>query len=293
MKRKCLTFGIILLFAGTCLVPTQNADMIQPMHPENRSALQSVISVSWGNETQKPLVPGGEPRTVHLSVTYDTVLVSLFIGKILLFYYLLKHQYVTIALEIGDIPSWSNASLSTSELRFPVTGAASSQTISLTIAVDEHAPAYHVGAVPINLAVDTLRGPFGFLPFVNGCEQSCSLNFIPGYLPHIIVEPASDFLNVTPGNTSHLPIAITNHGNGRTVVFVDIVDFPTGDWLISIPDQCIFEVNDTQEIILSVVPPSDFAGTETITISFTPHKYDDYSQQGNPVNITIDLICER
>jgi uncharacterized membrane protein len=99
-------------------------------------------------------------------------------------------------------------------------------------------------------------------------------------------------MNVTPGNTSHLHISITNTGNAKTAVYTELVDFPSGDWLISLPSQVILEVNESCDICLSVVPPSDFSGTESITITFTPYKADDHTHHGEPVLITIVVICE-
>jgi hypothetical protein len=305
-----MTVALILLLIGTSVIPITAQDIGKSvLHPSNVSGqktdmscskhlydgfgLGSVIRLSWNsNETQEPLKPGGAPRSINLTVTYDTLLSYPFIGKIILLYCIYTHQYVTVTLEVGDIPSWCNASLSNSQMRFPITGDESSQLTTLTVAVDEHAPAYKICTVPIHASVDTLRGPFGFLPFVNGYDQAASMNFIPGYLPRIIVTPASDVMNATPGNTSHLPITITNAGNARTLVRIEIVDRPSGDWLISIPSQVVLEINMSCESILSVVPPGDFNGTDTITMSFTPYKADDYTQHGDPVYITIVIICE-
>lgn len=309
MKGKCLIVGLILLLIGTNVIPITAHDIeksvLQTSYasgqktvssrsivPKGGSALQSIIYMSWGNGTQEPLVPGGEPRIITLTVTYVTVLGYPIIGQIILFYCLLTHQYVTVTLEVGDTPSWCTASLSNSQLRFPITGIESSQVTTLVVAVNEHAPAYELCPVPIHASVNTMRGPFGFLPFVNGYDQTSIMNCIPGYLPHIIVTPASDYINATPGNTSHLPINITNAGNAKTVVFTEIVEFPSGDWLIAIPSQVILEVNMSHESILSVVPPNNFSGTDTITMTFTPYKADDYSQHGEPVYVTIVVICE-
>jgi len=139
--------------------------------------------------------------------------------------------------------------------------------------------------------VDTLCGPFGFISFVNGSDYSFDIDFIPGYLPRINVTPASYFLNVTPFNTSHLPINITNTGNARTLVYMDIVDFPSG-WIIYIPSQVILEVDMSQEINLSVKPPNDFNGVDTITITFTPCMADNPTQHGEPVYLTIVVVYE-
>ena len=305
-----MTVALILLLIGTSVIPItaqdigisvlqpsnvsgQKTDMSCSKHLHDGFGLGSVIRLCWNsNETQEPLQPGGAPRSINLTVTYDTLLSYPFVGKIILLYCIYTHQYVTVTLEVGDIPSWCTTSLSNSQMRFPITGDESSQLTTLTVAVDEHAPAYKICTVPIHASVDTLQGPFGFLPFVNGYDQAASMNFIPGYLPCIIVTPASDVMNATAGNTSHLPITITNAGNARTLVRIEIVDRPSGDWLISIPSQVVLEINMNCESILSVVPPGDFNGTDTITMSFTPYKADDYTQHGDPVYITIVIICE-
>ena len=307
MRRKCLAVGLILLLIGTSVIPitaqdieksivqtssalAQKTSMSRSIVSRGGFGLQSVIHISWGNETQKPLVPGGEPRIINLTVTYGTVLRTPFSGQIVLLYCILIHQYMTVNLEVGDTPSWCTASLSNSQLQFPITDTMSSQTTTLTVTVNEYAPAYQLCSVFINASVDTLRGPFGFLPFVSGYWLTSIMNFVPGYLPRIIVIPASDYVNATPGDASHLPINITNAGNDRTVVYTDIVDFPSGHWLISIPSQVVLEVNMTSEIVLSVVPPNDFTGIENITFTFTPYKADDYTQYGEPVLITILVI---
>jgi hypothetical protein len=309
MRRKCLAVGLILLLIGTSVIPitaqdikksilqtssafTQKTIMSHSVVPRGGFGLQSVIHISRGNETQKPLVPGGEPRIINLTVTYGTVLRTPFSGKIVLLYCILRHQYMTVNLEVGDTPSWCTASLSNSQLQFPITDTMSSQTTILAVAVNEYAPAYQLFGVYINASVDTLRGPFDLLPFVSGYWLTSIMNFVPGYFPRIIVTPASDYINATPGNTSHLPINITNRGNDRTVVYIDIVDFPSGHWLISIPSQVVLDVNMNSEIILSIVPPNNFHGTDTITMTFTPCKADDYTQHGEPVNITIVVVCE-
>ncbi len=43
---------------------------------------------------------------------------------------------------------------------------------------------------------------------------------------------------------------------------------------------------------LVVRPPSNFSGTESITITFTPRAADNPTQYGEPVSITIVVICE-
>jgi hypothetical protein len=309
MNRTKLTIVFILFLIGASVIPTTaQKDMTVSSSSSTQNSttalsssailwggfgLHSVLYFSWdANGTQHPLPPGGPPRNVNLTISYLTVLGSLYVGKLILLYCRATQQSVTVTLEIGEIPTWCTASLSKTKLQFPVTGNVEEQTVTLTVAVDEHAPAYALGYVRIHASVNTLYGPFGLLPFVNGFDQTFTMCFFPGYLPHIIVVPASNHLNVTPGNTSYLPINITNHGNARTVVFTEIVEGLPGSWITYIPGQVTLEVNMSSEIVLSVVPPVDFNGTESITLSFTPYKADDYSQHGDPVYVTIEIICE-
>jgi hypothetical protein len=293
MKRKCLAVGIILLFVGTCIIPAQKTHINHDTAPRDGFGLQSVIYLSWDStEAMDPLEPGGAPRNVTLNVTYFTTLITPYLGRIILLYCLVTHQHVSVTLEIGEIPSWCTASLLNSEFQFPITGTASTQHTTIAVAVNEHAPMYSLCKVPINGSVETMRGPFSLLPFVHGFDQTCIMNFVPGYRPGIIVTPASDYLNTTPGHPSTLSINITNTGNARTAVVTDIVDTPPGNWMIDIPWYVILEVNMSGEMYLTVTPPNDFNGIETITISFTPYLADDPTQHGDPVNITIMVICE-
>lgn len=308
MNEKRSALVIVFLLITTCVTPLmeQNIEgtLSSSMVSDQRNkegfslsgdgwfSLDSALTISWkANDTQTPLEPGGAPRIVNLTVTYTTVLSYPLIGKIIRYYCMVTHQYVTVTLELGELPSWSSASLSTSEIQFPVSDAISSQNVSLSIAVDEHAPSYALCRIPIHAEVKTLRGPVGLIPLVNGCDQTASLSCLPGYLPHIIVEPESDYLNVFPGEMSHLSFFITNHGNARTVVKADIIDSPGDDWNVLVTDQIVLEEEGGSNFaFLYVTPPYDFYGTDTITVSFTPYKYDDMSQHGEPVNFTIELI---
>ena len=309
MNRTKLTIVFIFFLIGASVIPTitqKGMTVSSSSSLQNSTTALSSSTISWrdfipqsslyfswdANGTQYPLPPGGPPRNVNLTISYITVLGSRFVGKLILLYCRATQQSVVVTLEIGEIPTWCTASLSETQLQFPITGNVEEHTVTLTVAVDEHAPAYALGYVRIHASVNTVYGPFGLLPFVNGYDGTAMLSFLPGYLPHIIVIPASNHLNVTPGNTSILPITITNHGNARTAVFSEIVESPPEGWIIHIPGKVVVEVNMSSEIILSVVPPVDFNGTESLTLSFTPYKADDYTQHGDPVYVTIEIICE-
>ncbi|HWR63872.1 MAG TPA: hypothetical protein VN365_05665 [Candidatus Thermoplasmatota archaeon] len=304
--RKYVTVGIIFLFIGVCITPAIAQVGEGPSLPTRRSAqktdiglsgvlaggfaLESVISLSWNaNETEEPLKPGGAPQSVNITVTYQ-VLASSFLGRLILLYCLVTHQYATVTVKTGDVPSWCTASLSDSELQFPITGDASSQFITLTVAVNEYAPHY-VLKVPIQASADTKYGPFGFLRLVNDNNQTGTLDFLIEYRPCLIVIPENDTIAVIPNESSYLRISITNAGNARTVVHGNIVYTPP-DWIQMMTDQIMLEVNMTGYAYLFVVPPVNFNGTDTIILSFTPYLADDYSQHGDPVYVLIRVIYE-
>jgi len=304
--RKCVTVGIIFLFLGVCITPAIAQVGEGPSLPTRRSAqktdiglsgvlaggsaLESVIILSWNaNETQEPLEPGGAPQSVNITVTYQ-VLASSFLGRLILLYCLVTHQYATVTVKTGDVPNWCTASLSDSELRFPITGDISLQCITLTVAVNEQAPAT-ICRVPVQASVDTMYGPFGFTPLLNDFNQTGTLNFMIAYRPGLIVIPENDTIAVIPNESSYLRISITNAGNARTVVHGNIVYTPP-DWITMMTDQIMLEVNMTGYAYLFVVPPVTYNGTDTIILSFTPYMADDYSQHGDPVYVLIRVIYE-
>ncbi len=304
--RKYVAIGIILLFVGVCITPAIAQVREKPPLPSSRIvqknhrslsrglagnfALESVIYLSWNaSETEEPLEPGGANRSINITVTHQ-VLVSSFIGRLILLYCLIAHKFVTVTMEIGDISSWCAASLSDTELGFPITGDVSSQFTTLTIAVNENAP-HTVCRVPIQASVDTMYGPFSFLPFVNDNNQTSALDFWIEYRPCLIIIPENDSMAVIPNESSYLRISITNAGNARTVVYGSVVYSPP-DWITMMTNQIVLEVNMTGYAYLFVVPPISFNGTDTIILSFTAYLSDDYTQHGEPVYVLIRVIYE-
>lgn len=306
MKRKCLTVLLILLLIGISILPitaqdfekslmqtsnalTQKIIMNQSLFSGFGFGLQSVIHISWGNENQEPLVPHGEIRNVPLNITYYTILCNAFISPIILRYCILSHQYVLVELNIVDTPSYCTASLNKSVLRFPITEDKSSQTISLYIQVDNNAPAHKQFAVTINASVDTVKGPFCTLPFIYGYYNTFGLPFFPEYNPLISVTPEYSIIETTPGTTFIDPITIENLGNGKTIVFNNVDNCCPSGWNIFVSVATVLEVNESKIANLSITTPVDFYGFLIITLSFTPHYYDNQFLEGSPTYVTISV----
>ena len=291
MKRKCLAVGIILLFIWTAIIPSTAQDTNKPSLPTLNSffGLRSRINVSWDtNQTNEPLSPDGIPRTITLNVTYSGFKGTF--GQLILLYYLLTKQYINISLELGDIPGWCTAYLSNSHLLFPITGTPSTQSTSLVIAVNEFAPALRPFEVEIKASVDDVRGPLGFLTLIDRFEMSEQIIFRAGYRPCIVVTPESAYLETSPGTTVIDPITVENLGNGLTTIRVDFIDVPQ-NWVVSIiPPQMVLMVNESRIMNLSITPPIDFYGNETINVSFTPKLYPyQPGYEGPPTYVTITV----
>jgi hypothetical protein len=159
----------------------------------------------------------------------------------------------------------------------------------LTIQVKEDAPAHTAGFVKINATVGSFMGPFGRLVFINGFEYELDISFTPAYLPLISIGlPQTNIIEIPPFNATKIPINITNVGNARTKVFIEIDDFNKTSWGVTIPDSIILETGETKQVFLTVEADNDF-DKETLRIKITPARAEDTSDSGNPEYVTILL----
>ncbi|VVB62251.1 Uncharacterised protein [uncultured archaeon] len=289
MWKKGLVFNIVFMFifvAVNISAATQTKVIKNDVTPKSLFGLQSVIIITWdGNNTQEPLKPGGAPRNITLNIYYVTT-TGVF-GRYILPYFILTKQYVDVFLELDDVPSYCYATLLDSQLRFPISDTPTTQSTILSVAVDETAPAFELTTFKIHASVDDKRGPFGFLSIIDGYEQEFMLVFVADYLPHIIVSPKDSYLETTPGTAVIAPIAVENHGNGRTTVQVYVVSAPA-DWIIHLePFMLVLDVNENKTTNISMTSPINFHGIKTIVLEFTPYKSDDYAKEGNSVNVSI------
>jgi hypothetical protein len=293
MKRKWLAIGIILLFIGTSIIPAIAKPLPIPSntvsHPRNLFGLQSHINVSWNeNDTSEPIIPLTETRVIPLNITYW--LTQGIFGRFLLRF--MNGRAVSVDLKICEKPSWCTAMLEQNYMTFISSDVPQTKENMLYVHLNKTAPRWPPFQILIEASVHSLKGPLGIMTLVQHISYSHALKLQVGFYLDIVVNPDSDIINATPGNTSILAINITNLGNARTVVHADIVDSPTDGWNIVITEQIMLDINMTNIAYLVVRPPSNFSGTETITITFTPYAADDQTHHGEPVPITIVVICE-
>jgi hypothetical protein len=265
-KVSILT-GLVLISTIVALVPTTSAGPL--------FNLQSVINVTWGNETQQPIVPRGQLRQLDLIITHTVTRGAL--GKLLLQLY--QNTQIIIDLQITDSSSWCTATLSQSTLSTVVMpDTINTVKTKLSLQVADDAPAFELGYVKIKATVQKIA-------VIKGFEQEFTLSFQPDYKPLIKPTlPETNTKQIGPLDTATFPINIENLGNARTVVNLKIVDVPKG-WVAIVTSQITLEEGSGSigTAYLVIKPPKGFGyhdDQQTITISMQPAQADRPSNVG-------------
>jgi len=277
--KTSIVTGIILISVIVAVLPTTSAGPL--------FNLQSVVNVSWGNETQKPVIPRGELRQLDLTVTHTVTRGAL--GQFLLQLY--TNTQITIDLTITETPSWCTATLSQGTIATVIIpDQSTTKTTQLSLQVADDAPAYGLGYVKIKATARKIA-------VIKGYEQEFTLSFIPDYKPLIQPTlPETNSKEIGPMDTAVFPIDIANLGNARTVVLLNVVSVPK-DWNAVITSQITLEegTGSTGTAYLVVKPPKGFGyhyDEQTIRISMQPVKADDFSKKGE-INYESFLVQSR
>jgi hypothetical protein len=149
---------------------------------------------------------------------------------------------------------------------------------TLTIQVDNNAPAYELGYIKIRASAQTVG-------LIEGFDDDFTLTFIPAYKAFISPSyPETYSKEIGPMDTAVFPIVIANLGNARTIVYLKVVSVPK-DWIALVTDQIILDegAGSKGTAYLIIKPPKSFGyhnDDQTIKISMQPVKYDDSSQKG-------------
>ncbi len=259
--------GLLLIGTIVVMVPATPAGIV--------FNLQSQLNVSWGNETNEPLVPRGELRTLTLVITHtiargaagDAVLVSM------------SGSLIPIHVTVVETPSWCTATISQGTLSVVVQpNQLSTVQTQLSIQVDDNAPAYSLGYIKVKASAETVG-------LIEGYDNEFTLSFVPAYKSFISPSyPESYSKDIGPMDTAVFPIDIENMGNARTIVFLKIVNIPK-DWVALVTDQVVLEeaAGSSATAYLVIKPPKSFGyhnEEASIQVSMQPVYADDYSKKG-------------
>ena len=288
VKAIVLGSAFMLLFSFINIsIATQNTNETHNIIPNSFFGLYSYVTVT-DNSTNEPVKPNGPPQNITLNLSYFVL--KGFLGKLILLYYNFTQQSINVTLKIFEKPDYCTANIENSILWFPISETPTVKQTTLTVSVNENAPAFQLCNVKIRAAVNDMSGPFGFFTFINGYEGIFDIAFVVDYYPNINVTPESNYIETTPGTTVIDPITVENLGNGITLVKTEIIYHPI-NWSINIDSGIILLVNESKVTYLIILPPLDFYGTETIILSFTPEFLGAPHTHGDPtiVYITINV----
>jgi len=271
--KASIVTGLILVGVLVSVLPTTSAGLV--------FNIQSALNVTWGNETQQPIVPRGELRTLTLVITHTVARGALGADVLAL----LTGALIKINVSIIETSSWCTATISQGTLSVTVQpDAISTVETKVSIQVANDAPAYDLGYIKVK-ATAARTG------LIAGYENDFTLSFIPAYKALINPSlPDTNSKEIGPMDTAVFPIDIANLGNARTIVLLNVVSVPKG-WVAVITSQLLLEegAGSNGTAYLVVKPPKSFGyhnDEQTIKISMQPVKADDYSKKGEITNET-------
>ena len=255
--------------------------------------LYNRVDVTWDiAESQKPIIPRDEVKTLNLTVFYtvdtgDYIADGMYnVWKVDESTKKEKYPIVKIELEIIDFSPWCSAALK-SNLVYVNFSKNQTTTAELFITVDEDAPCFGSGYILINA---TAKGVSGAL--LKQDKKTFNLSFTPSYLPYIHVTLNKDVntVEVNPMEQVELSFQIENLGNARTKVFLEVINLPS-DWNAVVSNEITLneKVGYIANATLTVQPPKNFGyhdEKEIIRVALTPARAENISDKGDTTFVT-------
>jgi len=194
------------------------------------------------------------------------------------------NQGVHIDLNAESDVDWFTATLSQNEVVLQYDDDKSfdknlsQQKITISVKVDEYAPAFDSDAV-INLIAKSSDTNVPLSPFyIKKTQTERGIQFDPGYLASINPIMDTYYKRVSPEQTADFKLSIENLGNAKTEITFSVESIEPG-WTISLPStkivdsKYIAEGNNMITIPITVQPPKTFGyhdERDTIKITMTP-----------------------
>ena len=243
--------------------------------------LKSNIDVNWSEEeTEKPLVPRNEIRSLNLTVSYNIdwggdYSYGLFVG------YVGQNKKALINMKVTESSEWCVANLKQARVGAPILENRSETTAVLNIILLDDAPAYGEGYVKIEASIPDTA-------LIDSFSKEFTLNFDAGYYPTIDIQlPESNSKQIDPTESAVFPIEIENLGNARTQVLFEILNVPKG-WTIAITDNVVLNEMEgsTATAYLTINPPQNTGyhyDEQNIEVKIIPVRADNPLDQGDPL----------
>lgn len=273
--KTALVMGMLLFSVFTALMPSISAG--------NIVNLSHATNVTWasGNKTEL-LDPSGTMKSYDLDIQYKVTGGPG--GKLLYSAFFLDNRLVTIKLEIIEKSSWCEVTIPKGTI---IATTSFSDWVEysgkINIQVNENAPALAMGKVSIKASVDALS-------IISGFEEIFDLEFQPAYLPMMSKEVQDgNSREIAPLETASFPIEITNLGNDRTKVFLEVENVPDG-WIAVVSDDVTIDVDGKATAYLIIKPPKNFGyhyEEESFRVALTPVRAEKISDRGQTEYVTV------
>ena len=290
MNKKIITIIIILIFISVLFLPTISALNKSNDDSQNRSiiGINNYIDLDYDKkDIIDPIMPRGKGRTINLSINFRTKPRGLSFFYRLTFLLLIGKE-ADIKLEIVDKPKWCDAIINQDTLKAVISRGAQNLSSSLSVKVNEDAPAYGKAELTINASTDDIKGLFG-LTRINGYNTQLTIPLVIAYLPLIKTEfSLGNTIEISPYTKARIPINITNLGNGRTKVLSEVNDYSVA-WDVVIDDSVLLDVGETRTVNL-IVKTDDKFDEKPVKLKFTPSLADNPEDIGTSLYTTLLFI---
>ncbi len=258
-----IIFGILLLSLFVAFIPSTSAGLI---------IVDPLIYVTYP-EQEEEIIPNSGVLDIPLSTT---VRLSGPFAKFVKRCSLLGNAVLQIELKIVEIPDWCEASFSDPLVQLSLDPSEPFET-TLTVTVNENAPAYTQGVVRISATSKLIRG---LLFNIGEVAVEFDVSFIIGYWSVVSYElPYGNLIEIGPLDTADFEIDIQNIGNGPTLVSIGLLDYPEDEWDVNIAssvqlDSAADGGGRTSESVHLIITPSVDSDRnkvrQTFRVKFTP-----------------------
>ncbi|HEC81495.1 MAG TPA: hypothetical protein ENI42_03605 [Thermoplasmatales archaeon] len=278
--KASFVMGILIAGLFTAFLPTASAVALLPA--------QGNLKMEFDTDAAKQTVtPLGAPIYIPIKVSYlvSGIVAPAVVGIIG------GRMPAMIELSVDQAPEWCTAIVSPGIVSTEVSTSYRSANATVTISVNENAPAFTQSKIRIKMHARALKGL--------GCEISevtfyDEIPFTPGYSPVIsFTTPNGNFKEIGPGSTANFNIHLENLGNAPTEVTFKVLNQPRG-WSPNIISMTtlgskVLGEETTKDIPFVVQPPYNFGyhnERQSFQVSLTPAYYRDPTLTGKEYIIT-------
>jgi hypothetical protein len=277
-----IILGILLLSLLITFVPTASAGFIE---------VPPLINVMYPIQDEN-VVPNSGFMDIPLETSFTlTGPWAEFVEK----RSLLRKENLQIELKIIQKPEWCTAKISNPLANFNV-GEKEPYSSTLSVAVNENAPAFQQGVVKISATSKELKGLiFDILEE----KVEFDISFIIGNLLIISYEmPNGTTAEIGPYDTADFQIDVNNLGNGPTLVKTEIIEGTDRFWDINITSDValaagVYEGGETLKPVYFTIKPKKISNwnneRETFKVKFTPQYLGRPDLIGQPEIITFNI----